>query len=447
MTVNPTPQNSPWNQMGEQLKRTLDEEELTHCMRCGFCLPACPTYRETGREAASPRGRIALMKAVHDDLMIPDKSFSDQMNFCLGCRACETACPADVRFGRLLEQSRAAVTTHAPKSRWVKGIRRFFFHGLFPSRRRLRIVGALIALYQKSGLKKLLHKTGLARLIMPDHLREMDAVMPAASTQGVVERAGATRLSAEGESLGRVGLFRGCIMDVIFAETNHNTAKLLQAAGYEVVIPRSQTCCGALHAHGGEEKAAHRLAKENIRAFKEAGVDWIASNAGGCGAQLVEYPYMLKSDPEWAEDARWFADQTKDVSQLITAGRPLRLDPIPERITYQDSCHLRNGMKVTAEPRALLSAIPGTTFTEFFEGERCCGSAGIYNLTQPETSMSILDAKMEYVTDTQADTLVTSNPGCLLQMKLGIQRANLQDHMRAVHLVDLLAESMEMNKR
>ncbi|MDR6226273.1 (Fe-S)-binding protein [Desmospora profundinema] len=432
---------TPWNNLGRQLAHTLDEDELTNCMRCGFCLPACPTYRETGLEAASPRGRIALMKAAVDGWMTPDESFRNQMNFCLGCRACETACPADVRFGRLLEQSRAAIAEHAPITRYEKTMRHLFFQGLFPHRSRLRLVGALLALYQKSGLRWLVHRTGLARLL-PPHLRQMDRVLPTASMQGVVERIG-THVPAHGKKRGRVGLLRGCIMDVAFADTNVNTARLLSAAGYEVVIPRSQTCCGALHAHSGEERQAHRLAKENIRTFREAGVDWVASNAGGCGAQLVEYSHLLQNEPKLAEDARWFAAHTRDISQLLAEGNPLPLRSVPKRVTYQHSCHLKNGMKVSQEPESLIRSIPDLTYMPLNKGEHCCGSAGIYNLTHPETSMHILDEKMNDVKETTADILVTTNPGCLLQMKLGIERSGLASHMQAVHLVDLLTESME----
>lgn len=436
-----TPTDSPWGAMEERLKLTLDPDQLTQCMRCGFCLPSCPTYRETGQEAASPRGRIALMKAVNDGLMTPDKTFADQMSYCLGCRACETACPADVKFGHLLEQSRAAIHEHSPRPRHTHWMENFFFRHFFPHRRRLQPAGMLMAFYQKSGLRWLFHRTGLAKVFLPEHLRQMDEVLPDASSRGVVERSG-TFIPAQGEFRGRVGLFRGCIMDVAFAETNRNTAELLAAAGYEVVIPENQTCCGALQAHGGDEKQAKEQARANLHAFKEAKVDWIASNAGGCGAQLVEVPYLLRDEPEYAEEARQFGDRVRDISQLLAIGNPLPLGKVDASVTYQDSCHLRNGMQVSQEPRQLLSSIPGTRYVNLVEADRCCGSAGIYNLTHPETSMRILDEKMEHVESTSADLLVTTNPGCLLQMKLGIQRSGLENRMQAVHLVDLLAESV-----
>lgn len=438
--VNPDAAASPWNELGKKLALTLNTDELTNCMRCGFCLPACPTYRETGLEAASPRGRIALMKAVHDGWVTPDPSFREQMDFCLGCRACETACPADVRFGRLLEQSRAAINEHAPQSRQTKSLRALFLKGLFPHRSRLRLMGAMLAFYRKSGLHRFVHRTGLAQML-PTHLRQLDRILPVASPRGIVERLG-TVMPAQGKKRGRVGLFRGCIMDVAFTDTNEKTACLLAAAGYEVVIPPQQTCCGALHAHSGEEREAQRLARQNIGAFRQADVDWIASNAGGCGAQLLEYSHLLVGDAGWIEDARWFSTRTRDISQLLLTGNPLPLGPLPKRITYQHSCHLLNGMKVRTEPESLIRSIPAATYVNLFEGERCCGSAGIYNLTHPQTSMNILDEKMGHVKETAADILVTTNPGCLLQMKLGIERAGVGDRMEALHLVDLLAQSI-----
>jgi glycolate oxidase iron-sulfur subunit len=232
-------------------------------------------------------------------------------------------------------------------------------------------------------------------------------------------------------------------MDVLFTETNCNTARLLVKAGYEVVIPDAQRCCGALHAHAGEVETAKRLARDNIRAFRDAKVDWIVSNAGGCGAMLVEYAHHFKGDVRMEEDARWFSGRVRDISQLVAdVIDELPLKPLERRVTYQDSCHLRNGMSVT-EPRNLLRRMPGVTYVELFESDRCCGSAGIYNLTQPEMSKQILDEKMTHVQNTEADILVTSNPGCLLQMKWGILRAGLEHRMRAVHLVDLLMEAVE----
>ncbi|MBB6671304.1 (Fe-S)-binding protein [Cohnella nanjingensis] len=416
-------------------------------MRCGFCLPACPTFRETGLEPESPRGRIALMKAVADGVMDPDQAFADQMNHCLGCRACEPACPADVKYGQLIEQARDAIEDHADHGLPVAGIRKLFFKGVFPHRGRLKWMGKGLALYQKSGLRHVVRGSGLMRLL-PKAMREMEQILPEASGQGVVERIG-TFYPAKGAKIARVALFRGCIMDVLFAETNVNTVKLLSEAGFEVVIPTAQVCCGALHAHSGEMDQARELARANLKAFEEAGVEYVVSNAGGCGALLVEYDHLLHEDAEYRELAAKFAARVVDVSQLLVArGRIPAFDEAaasgsePVTITYQDSCHLRNVMKSSNAPRQLMKQVANATFTEMHEADRCCGSAGIYNVTQPEMAGQILDHKMVHANRTGARYLLTSNPGCLLQMKLGVLKHGDPEAMEVKHVVDFLYERM-----
>ncbi|HEY0828662.1 MAG TPA: (Fe-S)-binding protein [Bacilli bacterium] len=441
------------NPLAEKLKLSLDYDQLTNCMRCGFCLPACPTFRETGIEAESPRGRIALMKAVADGLMLPDQTFKNQMDHCLGCRACEPACPADVKYGQLLEQARDSNEEHTKHSWWVEAVRALFFKQMFPHQDRMKLLGLSLVFYQKSGLQWLTHKLNIMKLF-PKFMREMEHILPEASYKGVVEQLG-TLYPAKGEKIARVGMFRGCIMDVLFTETNVNTVKLLSESGFEVVIPDTQNCCGALHAHSGEMKMAQELAKKNIKVFQEAKVDYIISNAGGCGALLVEYDHLLHAEPEWVESSKWFAARVKDISQIIVEqGRIPAFTALPEdqtevkplSITYQDSCHLRNVMKSSTAPRKLMNQIDGVNFVELKESERCCGSAGIYNLTQPDMSGQILDHKMEHVKNTQAHYLLSSNPGCLLQMKLGIEQQNMSGQMKAVHIADFLYERIAGNK-
>jgi glycolate oxidase iron-sulfur subunit len=428
--------------LAERMKLTLNYDELTNCMRCGFCQPACPTFQETGFEAASPRGRIALMKAVVDDVMTPDDAFRAQMDLCLGCRACEPVCPADVKYGRLIEQTREAMERTAEHRWWVGAVRRLAFRHIFPKPKRLRLLGGALKLYQRSGLRTLARKSGAMKLF-PEHLRQMEQILPDASSEGVVQRIG-TYVPAVGEARGTVGMFRGCIMDVLFVDTNVNTVKLLAEAGFNVVIPDNQNCCGALFAHSGEMDQARELARGNIRAFREAGVDFIVSNAGGCGALLVEYHHLLHDDPAFAEDAEWFAARVKDIAEVIMKGSiPNFREAEPVTVTYQDSCHLRNVMKAGNAPRHLLSRVENAAYVELRGAERCCGSAGIYNLVQPEMSLDILDHKMEHVKETGAHVLVTSNPGCLLQMKLGIEREGMSDRMKAVHLVDFLMEAID----
>lgn len=478
--------------LSEKLKLTLDYDQLTNCMRCGFCQTACPTFNETGLEAASPRGRIALMKAVYDDMMKPDLAFKEQMDLCLGCRACEPACPSDVKYGQLIEQTREAIASEWQYPIHHRGIRRVFMKELFPKHGRMRMVGGLLRFYQKSGLRTLTNKVGILKLF-PQHMREMEAILPEASSDGVLKRWVDAGLPARtetsqdgsrllvippvGEKVARVGLFRGCIMDVLFTETNLNTIHLLRHSGYEVVIPEAQTCCGALHAHAGETQQSQGLAGKNIDVFAAAGVESVATNAGGCGAILKEYDHLMAKDDKYREGAKVFASQVKDITELLReSARPLpfresnhRTDPIEASvgsllpddvqatvaeaattadrvvITYQDSCHLRNVMHVQNEPRQLLRSIPGVELRELQGADRCCGSAGIYNVVQPEMSTSVLDHKMEHVEQTQAQIIVTSNPGCLMQMQWGILRSGQTERMKAMHLVDLLAENVNID--
>ncbi|GAB6932984.1 (Fe-S)-binding protein [Calditerricola satsumensis] len=426
----------------KHLQEALDADELENCMRCGFCQPACPTFQETGYEAASPRGRIALMKAVKDGFLVPDEAFRSQLDLCLGCRACEPACPSGVRYGRLLEQAREALAAHAPTPWPIRLARKVVFAGVFPHPRRLQRLGRLLRFYQTSGLQRVVRKSGLLRLL-PAHLRDMEAVLPVPSPRGVVETIG-TRIPAKGAPVATVGLFRGCVMDVLYTETNVNLARLLSEAGFEVIIPPEQTCCGALHAHTGDTALARQLARRNIAAFRRAGVDFVVLAAGGCGAMLQEYAHLLPDD----EGARWMGERVRDASQLLAScGRPLPLGRVEATVTYQDSCHLRNVMGVHREVRQLLSSIPGVTFRELPEADRCCGSAGVYNLTQPEMAGRILERKMGHVARLSPDLVATGNPGCLLQMQLGLHRAGLDGAVRAMHWVDVVAEALDAAPR
>ncbi len=386
------------------------------------------------------------MKAVADGLMDPDEVFQEQMNHCLGCRACEPACPADVKYGQLIEQARDAIEDHAEHSAPVKGLRNMMFKHVFPKQSSMKWMGGALGLYQKSGLQRIARGTGIMRLF-PEHLREMEAILPEATSKGVIERIG-TYYPAKGKAIARVALFRGCIMDVMFAGTNVNTVKLLSQSGFDVVIPKEQACCGALHAHSGEMDQARAMARTNIDAFQAAGIDYIATNAGGCGALLIEYDHLLHEDNEYREKAAWFAERVIDVSKLIVEqGRvpefAERDNNIQEhRITYQDSCHLRNVMKSSSAPRQLMKQVEGATFVEMKDSDRCCGSAGIYNVTQPEMAGQLLEHKMEHAAKTSASYMLTSNPGCLLQMKLGIEKHKPPFKMEAMHIVDYLYERL-----
>lgn len=431
----------------KEFKERLSEDELLNCMRCGFCLPTCPTYIQSGyKESHSPRGRIALMKAVVDGLIEPDEDVENTLNVCLGCRACEPVCPSGVNYGHLLEEARDIINQNKKFSMPVRAVRKVVFEGLFPHQNRMRTLTGLIGFYQRSGLQTLTHKTGIMKLF-PETLATMDLVLPKVPKMKAMKDR-PEFLPAESTKKKQVAFFTGCLMDTMFLETNNATMKLLQLAGCDIVIPKTQSCCGALHGHAGEKNGAKKLAKRNIKAFEDLNIDYIITNAGGCGAYLVDYDYLLKDDPQWAERAKQFVSKIKDITAILVEldfHKRNDLRVTPQVITYQDSCHLRNVMRTSSEPRMLLEAIQGATYREMKDADRCCGSAGIYNIVHSELSMEFLDYKMDRVHETEAATIVTANPGCLLQMKLGIEREGLSHKMRGIHIVDLLLEAIETN--
>lgn len=433
--------------IGQQFAERMDEDELLNCMRCGFCLPSCPTYIESGfQEIHSPRGRIALMKAVKDGMIEPDEDVEHSLSLCLGCRACEPVCPSGVKYGHLLEEARDIIHQNKKHTMPVQAVRNAVFEGLFPHQNRMQTVTGLLGFYQRSGLQKLTRKIGFMKLF-PENLATMEKVLPKVPTIKEMKNR-PEYVPAKSVKTKRVAFFAGCLMDTMFLDTNNATIKLLQLAGCEIVIPKSQACCGALHGHSGEKTKAMEMAKRNIEAFEKVNADYIITNAGGCGAFLIDYDHLLKDDPEWKERAIAFKNKLKDITQILVELEfhykvPLRLS---ERVvTYQDSCHLRNVMKTSDAPRTLLKAIEGVEFREMKKADSCCGSAGIYNIVESEMSMKILDSKMGNVKATNATTIVTANPGCLLQMKLGIEREGLSENVEAVHIVDLLAVAASLD--
>jgi glycolate oxidase iron-sulfur subunit len=429
----------------KQFNERMDKDELLNCMRCGFCLPTCPTYIESGyQETHSPRGRIALMKAVVDGLVEPDEDFERSLDLCLGCRACEPVCPSGVNYGHLLEEARDIVNQNKKHSLPVKVVRKAVFNGLFPHQNRMIGLTGMIGFYQRSGLQKVARSTGMMKLL-PENLAAMEKVLPLVPTLKEMKNR-PEHLPALGKQTNRVAFFSGCLMDTVFLETNNATMKLLQLAGCEVVIPKGQSCCGALHGHSGEKETAKELAKKNIHAFEDLNVDFIITNAGGCGAFLIDYDHLLKDDPVWKQRAVAFTEKIKDIAEVLVAAglhEKVNLELAPQVITYQDSCHLRNVMKTASAPRLLIQSIKGVEYKEMQQADRCCGSAGIYNIIESEMSMRLLDSKMVQAKETHASTIVTANPGCLLQMKLGIEREGLSSKMRGVHLVDLLMEAVK----
>ena len=435
------------NRIQQAFKEKMDYDELMNCTRCGFCLPSCPTYIETGQnEVHSPRGRIALMKGLVDGVIEPSDEVKESIDLCLGCRACEPVCPSGVQFGHLLEQARDAIYQTNEQSFIEKTTRSFAFNKLFPHQNRMQRATSLIGFYQRSGLQTIAHKTKAIKLV-PKDLRAMEKVLPDVPKRKVMKQR-PEQVTAIAPRRKRVAFFSGCLMDTMFLSTNDATIKLLQYAGCDIVIPKTQACCGALHGHSGERERAMEMAKRNIEAFEEEAVDYIITNAGGCGAFLHDYEYLLREDTDWQQRAADFSNKIKDISSILIDLQfdELDLQVADQIVTYQDSCHLKNGQHTFSQPRQLIEAIDGVHYVEMTDASRCCGSAGIYNIVESDMSMQILDYKMTQVKNTAAKTIVTANPGCLLQMKLGIEREGLSDSVQAVHLVDFLLQAYEQKE-
>jgi glycolate oxidase iron-sulfur subunit len=419
-----------------------DEEKYSACVHCGLCLEACPTYLETGHEHQSPRGRVHLIKAVAEGKIGIGEGFADPVFTCLDCRACETACPSGVQVGSLIEQARGQIRQAIPLTGWKERVSRFFLRGIFPHPSRLYLLAKLLKFYQKSGLQTLIRKTGLIRMV-PEHLRDMETVMPAVP-EPVMKKLPEV-IPAIGETRKRVALLTGCVMDAMFGDINEATVRVLTRNGYEVVVPREQRCCGALHIHAGDREQGKRLARQNIDAFLRANVEKVIVNAAGCGCALKEYPELLKNDPAYHEKAEQFAEKVEDVSKfLFDHGYEKPTGRLAARVTYHDACHLAHGQGIRFEPRRLLQDIPGLELIELPQADRCCGSAGIYNITNPEMAGKILEEKISYVPD-QVDVISMGNPGCMLQMMIGVQKHGRNE--KVAHTIQLLDWSYQQEKQ
>ena len=418
-----------------------DPALVADCVHCGFCLPTCPTYLLWGRETDSPRGRIALIKGgLAGETTITDR-FIHHFDTCLGCMACVTACPSGVQYDKLIEATRPQIERRGDRTLGDRLFRRIIF-GLFPYPGRLRLAAVTLWAYQRLGLQQSVRATGLLHLL-PARLRAMEAVLPAVS----LRRAWSSppvRVPASGERRRRVGLLLGCVQRVFFDEVNAATIRVLAAEGCEVVIPRSQGCCGALMLHSGLEADAAEMARRFIDAFEAeaADVDTIVINAAGCGSTLKQYGHLLRDDPVYAERARALAVKCTDISELLDELEPRApRHPVPLRIAYHDACHLQHAQGVTEEPRRVLRTIPGLELCEIPEADICCGSAGVYNLVEPHTAVELGDRKASHILTTRADAVVSSNPGCLLQIASRLEQAG--QPTRPYHLVELLDASIK----
>jgi glycolate oxidase iron-sulfur subunit len=399
----------------------VDYGAILACIHCGLCLPSCPTYELSGEERHSPRGRIQMIRAIADGRMEIDDAFADSMSFCLGCYACETACPAGVDYSALFEAARDAISDQRP----VPWIKRFLLRQVFPYPARLKALARTLRLAKRSGLQALGARTGMLRRLAPK-LAALEPLAPTISPVfsdrliGEVER-------PQGPAKHRVAILTGCVMNVAFADLNRMTADVLLANGCEVHRPPTQTCCGSLHGHNGDLDMGRELARRNIAAFHAAvpleRLDAIVVNAAGCGAFMKEYGHLLANDPEWADRAATFSALVRDVTEfLYDIERRVPLHPVAIKATYHDACHLAHAQGITRQPRELLAEVPGLTLAPLPDAARCCGSAGIYNVLQPEASMELCRIKMATVATTGAEAVITGNPGCAIQLQVGAKQ-------------------------
>ncbi len=408
---------------------------IVNCIHCGLCLPHCPTYALTGLEKSSPRGRIRLIKSIADGELGMTQGFIDEMYFCLDCQACESVCPAGVKYGALVEAARAQIEQQGKMTLKEKLLKSLIFQWIVVSSKRLKLLARLIRFYQKSGLGRIIASTKILKLLSP-RLHNLHALIPRISSQfsdDVLPEV----IRPESETKYRVGFLSGCLMNIMYADVNLDTVRVLQENDCEVIVPRGQKCCGSLHGHNGDMETARKLARHNIDVFESYQFDAIVMNSAGCGAFMKDYGHLLKQDEQYRERAELFSNKVKDLSEfLININFKVPRKEIKKKITYHDACHLVHTQRISREPREVLSKIPGLEFVELNESTWCCGSAGIYNIIRYEDSMKLLDRKMQNIETAHAEVVVTTNPGCLAQISFGIHERKLK--MEVWHLATLL---------
>jgi len=412
----------------------VDPEKFFDCVHCGLCLSFCPTYVELGTEMDSPRGRIATMRSLYEGRFGLDAEVVRHLDLCLGCRACETACPSGVHYGELIEGVRPFIEQHYQRP-LPERLKRWAINNIFSKPLGMRLFSFLLKTGAALGLSRLARSQKL-----PQQVRYWFGLLPekgSVSSATLLER-----YPAIGEKRYTVALLSGCVMPALFGATNQATVKVLRHNGCDVLVPKNQGCCGALLLHNGAKAAALDLARHNIDVFSALELNALIINAAGCGAMMKEYGDLLKGDPTYHDRAERLVAKMKDVAEFL-GSIPLRKPTreVRARVTYHDACHLAHGQGVREQPRALLQAIPGLQLTDLHESDWCCGSAGTYNLTEPEMARRLLDRKVDNIQATEADLLVTGNPGCLMQIRAGLQQRGLP--IKAIHTVDLLAEAYE----
>ncbi len=446
-----------------------DDDVLSQCIHCGLCLSVCPTYDITKLERSSPRGRIKLIKSIARGEMKLSETFSYEMNFCLDCQACETACPAGVKYGSMVEAARIEVDNSEFGNSAKVRIKKFILNNIFLSKKRFKFAAKLLYFYQNSGIQKFLHTSGLFKFFAPK-LSEIDKLAPKVSSKFSDEFIPEFSPS-KGETKYKLAFLSGCLMNVMFADINKDTVDVLTESGCSVFTPKDQVCCGSLNAHNGQLESAIKLAKHTIDTFlknnqpttdnrqstpnnqqptttnnqptttNKLSYDYLITNSAGCSAFMKEYAHLLKDDPDYAEKAKIFSSKVKDFTEFFSeVNIKLPLKEINVSITYHDACHLAHTQKITAQPRDLLKSIPNINYKELEESSWCCGSAGIYNVMQYDSSMIILKKKMDNIKKTNAAIVVTGNPGCISQLKYGSEKFNAG--IEVMHLATLIKKAL-----
>lgn len=411
-----------------------EPELLKACVHCGMCLSSCPTYRITGQELSSPRGRLWLMSAVSEGRMsIDDEVFQEQMYQCLNCRACEAVCPSGVQYGVLLEASRYQIEQRLKRPAKQRIARKVMLDWTFSDMRKMGAMARMTSLYQSTGLQSLARKSHLLNLL---GLAEMEKMTP--SPRGKALHAGKEKWTAD-ESDQTALLFNGCIMSTAFGDTNRAACRVMARNGADVEIPTCQGCCGALQVHSGMFDSARDMARANIDAFEVDPNLPIVVTAAGCGSTLKEYGHLLKDDPAYAERAKEFAARVKDFSEFVVTENRQTPGPIRRKVTYQDACHLAHAQRITEQPRELLGSIPEIDLVEMRESSLCCGSGGIYNILRPEMARKLGQRKVGHIIDTGATEVITANPGCAIQIQTLLREAG--SDIKVTHIADFLDEA------
>lgn len=422
-------------------KQPPDPKLIDACVHCGFCLTTCPSYRVIGKENDSPRGRIYLMDAINEGQAPLSAASVQHFDTCLGCLACTTACPSGVQYDKLIAATRPQIERNFPRSLPDRLLRQLIF-SVFPYPDRLRLLLGPLGLYQKSGLQKLVRSLGFLKQISPN-LAAMESILPKISAEAFQDPI-PTLIPAQGEKRYRVGMILGCVQRLFFSEVNQATVRVLTANGCEVVVPKSQGCCSALPAHQGQEAQAQALARQMIDSFEATAVDYVIINAAGCGHTLKEYGHILQDDPQYRDKAKAFAEKVRDVQEFLAEVKlTVPLSPLqdqPLTLVYHDACHLLHGQKISVQPRQLLKQIPGVTLREPIDAALCCGSAGVYNMLQPEVADELGQQKAENLLNTGAQLIASPNPGCSLQISKHLEQ---QGHtVPVMHPMELLDYSI-----